>query len=311
MLKVSTGVSGVLSQWFYDPAVGAQFVPNAVGGQTLQAPAIAQYGTEFHVVVLGTDSQIYQIWYDSTTHAWSGWQKLPTPSAGPAGGFTSAPAVATYGKQFHVFVRGSSSNHLWHAWYDPSSGWHGWEDITPVGAVGSASAPTVTAYTGSGDRNELHVFYLSNDSSRNIMDEVYNAQGGPANAWGGPSVAEPGPFASAPAACQYQDQLQLWVVGASDHHMDQFFRGPGYGYGGPYQISGDVAGSAPAVAQYTTQFQIWYVMGDVAGTTVSKQAFYDAATGAWNGPWVTGTMTSAPAITTYGTEFQTWWRNTS
>ena len=310
MLKVGSGATGSVSQWFWDPVTGNNMYQDPIGGQTLQAPAIAQYNTtEFHVVELGTDHQIWQSWYDSKTGLWYPWQPITALLPGPTGGFTSAPSIATYGTQFHVVVRGGSNNHLWHAYYDPSSGWHGWEDITPSGAVGSASAPAATAYTGSGDRQELHVYYLSDDSSRNIMDEVYNAQSGPANAWGSPSVVEQGPFASAPAACQYKDQLQLWAVWGANNHVYQYWHGPSSGWGTAWQESNDVAGSAPAVAPYNSQFQLWYTLGGTSGGTTVRQAYYDATTGAWTGPYTWGNMGSAPAITQYGSEFQAWWRD--
>ncbi|MBV9281026.1 MAG: hypothetical protein JOZ41_13170 [Chloroflexi bacterium] len=274
-----------------------------LGGNLAQTPAVAYYPYygQFHVVGLGTDGNLWDDYYTTT---WVGWTVVPAPTP-VSGGFNSAPAIAVWNNQFHVFARGASTHHIYHAWYDPATGWNGWADISNAP---SATAPSATAYTGTGNRDSLHVFYLTDDGSQNMMQLVYNNPGSP-NQWIGPIEQEAGPWASTPVVAQYSYQFQVWVVG-TDGRLYQIVYDPYAGWLAPTTIGSDadLVGSAPAVMQYNNQFQIFYVMGDAAGTWDMHQLYYDPTSG-WNGPSDVGWITSAPAVAQYNGQLQVWSRD--
>ena len=306
----SSGQTGGTAQKFYDIGAAAWLGPycNQNGGTIAQSPAILQYQGQFQVVALGTDGQIYQAYYNPPPdNRWYGWFRLSVPSP-YSSGFTSAPAVTSYRGQFHVFARAADST-IMHAWYDwGTRQWFGWVRLTyPNGAyVYSASAPSITTYTGNVDRHELHVFYVNSNSSRDLMQMVFNA--GSNNAWTGPTILTQGPWHSAPAVTQYLNQLQVWAV--VNETLVYAYYVPGSGWFGFYG-SGWSAGSAPAISQYNNQLQVFYVESSPAGNWNGRQRFYHPGSGWLDGGRFSNSMSSAPAITTFGSQFQVWWRNGS
>lgn len=302
----TTGQTGAPSAWTYSGAWTGY--PHPLGGVTQQTPAVVTWNGQFHAVVLGTDGKMYTAWYSPTTSAWTGWQGFPLSTPTGSAPFSSAPAAVVYDGQLEIFVRGNNGN-IWQAFYNSGSGWHGWSALA---GTSSSSAPAATPYTGNGNVDQLHLFYVSANSGKDLMEMVFNQSGGPSNSWTSPFVAygTKGPWASAPAVAQYSNTLQIWVVSATDKHLYQYYYSPSVGaWAGPRLVSNDLVGSAPAVTQFGAQFQVFYVMGDTTGTWQTKQVVYDPNNGGWSGPTAWGTMSSAPAIAPYGTTLEVWYRD--
>jgi len=254
------------------------FIGNPIGGVLEQTPATMQLGTQFHVGGIGTDGNFYDDIYDGPSGTWGGWQPIGAPSG--AAPFTSAPAMTVYNyggyQQLLVYVRGSNGN-IWGIAYHAGA-WHGWVDMNNLLSPGvtnaSISAPAVATYTGNGDRNEIHIFYISYGIG-NLKELIFNPVQGPAGAWTGPFNREYGPMQSAPAAVQYNNQLQLFALDSYiSGQLDQWIYTPSPGggsWGGATSVTTDYVGSAPAVTVYGSDLEVFYDMGDVAGTWESRQ----------------------------------------
>jgi len=95
-------------------------------------PMAVVYGTQFHVVVHGTDGAVWHDVYDSAAGRWSGWQSL-------GGGILGDPMAVVYGSQFQVVAHGTDGA-VWQDVYDSAAGrWSGWQSLGG-GVVGSPVA---------------------------------------------------------------------------------------------------------------------------------------------------------------------------
>ena len=106
------------------------------------------------VWVLGTDNNVYQLWWDGVT--WNGWLGQGRPSGPGISGGSHPTAISRDGTRVDVFARGGD-NKLWQKTWSGFD-WSSW--VQPVGDAGTlGSSPDATSW----DTTNLVVFIVGTD----------------------------------------------------------------------------------------------------------------------------------------------------
>lgn len=83
---------------------------------------VAQAPGKINVFARGTDSRLWQTWYENG--AWqTSWNYIDGPSS-----LSSAPTAVSW-ENGHMDVFDVRYGSLWHSWYSPDGGWRGWSPI--------------------------------------------------------------------------------------------------------------------------------------------------------------------------------------
>jgi hypothetical protein len=166
--------SHVYQLWFNGPAASwANQDLTAGTGNTLAASgsALAQFFDSFggqHVVYLGRNQHVYQLFWDDATGTWSN-QDL-TATTGNTLAASGSPLTAFLGRIFSKnrdsedIIYLGTNGHVYQLWFNPSSGSWTNQDLTTFPPTVGALAASGSAITGFVDPNILaggeHAFYL-------------------------------------------------------------------------------------------------------------------------------------------------------
>jgi Rv2525c-like, glycoside hydrolase-like domain len=162
-------------------SAAGQWTRTDLGGYLTSAPSAVLVGSVLDVFYRGAG---HRLWERTSTPAGFG----PGQRFGQFGPVGAPEAVAQPDGVIDVFWRAYGGSHLWHAQYDPGSGWAGPQNLQ--GHLASDPYPVVAPsgdvqvfWTGAGDRNLWRV-----------------VRGGMSGTWRGPEDLGMGPLSAAPQA---------------------------------------------------------------------------------------------------------------
>ena len=158
-----------------------QWTRTDLGGYLTSAPSAVMVGSSLDVFYRGAGHRLWEITGTSTGFG-------PGQRLSQFGQVGVPEAVSQSDGVIDVFWRGFGGSRLWHAQYDPGSGWAGPQDLR--GSLASDPYPVVTP---SGD---VQVFW-SGAADRNLWRDV---RGGISGRWGGPQDLGMGPLVGSPQA---------------------------------------------------------------------------------------------------------------
>jgi hypothetical protein len=169
------GVSNLLHKWFYNgwhdwENLGVPPGKDLSGYSGIfgySAPAACSWGNgRLDIFALGSDGQLWQLWFSS---GWHDWYPLGRPS-GYLVGSPGAVATVSWGYQrIDIFIRGGDGN-LWQLWYNGAwQPWHRFDDTRNLGVSPYETSGCNTAYgyefyapaVCSMGANRLDVFFVN------------------------------------------------------------------------------------------------------------------------------------------------------
>lgn len=189
-----------------------QVIWNRIGPlATLQARArtpitmLARFPEHLDVFAVAANGRTMSNWWDQST-GWAGWFHVQGGINSPGDPGAPITAVARYAGHLDLFTVGTD-NRVYSAWWDASSGWHGWFTI---GALQCRPGSTVNALSRYSDH--LDLFTTATDGrtmstwwdARTGWADWFHVQGG---------VAAPG--ATVTAVARYPFHLDLFTVGTN------------------------------------------------------------------------------------------------
>jgi len=158
-----------------------QWTRTDLGGYLTSAPSAVLVGSALHVFYRGAGHRLWEV--SSTATGFGPGQRLS--QFGPVG---VPKAVALPNGVIDVFWRALGGIHLWHAQYQPGSGWFGPQNLR--GNLASDPYPVVTS------SGAVQVFWTG-AKDLNLWRDV---RGGVSGTWSGPQELGMGPLAGAPQA---------------------------------------------------------------------------------------------------------------
>lgn len=168
--------------------------------------AISRYPEHLDVFAVADNGRTMSNWWDQST-GWAGWFHVQGGIASPGGAGSPVTAVNRYSGHIDLFTIGTD-NRVWTAWWDVSSGWHGWG---PIGSLQCRPGSVVNVVSRYND----HIDLFTTASDGRIMSTWWDAQTGWAN-WfpiqGG--VASNG--TQVMAVSRYPFHLDLFTVGTDN-----------------------------------------------------------------------------------------------
>jgi hypothetical protein len=276
-----------------DAGTGAKIWAYATGDWVVSSPAVVDgkvyvgsldnkvhcFGLpdSAHLVVRGSNSQIYYRSYNLTSSSWGEWNGLP-------GATPDTPASAVVGSELYVVVRGFY-NELWHGYVNLNDGsFSGWSYLSGA----TPSAPTLVS-------NGTYLCLVALDQYGNIYYRLYSVASRVWEDW----VAWPyGGTTATPAASLVGDTLHLVVNGpdgTSLYYSSLNLESHAFS-GWSYLIGGTP--SSPTLA--TNGTALCLVVRDQYSNIYYR--FYNIASMVWGGwvAWPYGGTPEAPSATMLG-----------
>jgi hypothetical protein len=253
-----------------------QWTRTDLGGYLTSAPSAVLVGSVLHVFYRGAGHRL--------------WELTSTPTGfGPAQrlaqfGAVGAPeAVAQQDGVIDVFWRGYGGIRLWHAQYNPGSGWAGPQDLR--GRLASDPDPVVTP---SGD---VEVFWMGG-GDHNLWRVV---RGGVSGTWGSPKDLGMGPLNGAPqAAALPSGEIDVfWRRLTRPRFLELAVLQPGGSVTGPVNPGGALGRLLQPWPVVAASGEWLVFQGQLGGL----RQVHGAANGSWTATaWVTGVagLSSAP-----------------
>jgi hypothetical protein len=168
---------------------------------------VARYPEHLDVFAVADNGRTMSNWWDQSS-GWAGWFHVQGGIASPGGAGSPVTAVARYSGHLDLFTVGTD-NRVYTAWWDRSSGWHGWGVLGTLVCRPGSTVNVVCRYA-----DHLDLFTTASDGK--IMSTWWDVRSGWA-AWfqvqGG--VAANG--ATVTAIARYPFHLDLFVVGTDNH----------------------------------------------------------------------------------------------
>ena len=158
-----------------------QWTHTDLGGYLTSAPSAVLVGSVLYVFYRGAGHRLWEL--TSTSTGFGPGQRL-----GQFGAVGVPEAVAQQDGVIDVFWRGYGGIRLWHAQYDPGSGWAGPQNLGS--RLASDPYPVVTP------SGNVEVFWMGG-GDHNLWRVV---RGGVSGTWGGPQDLGMGPLGGAPQA---------------------------------------------------------------------------------------------------------------
>jgi hypothetical protein len=191
-----------------------QVIWNRIGPlTTLQARVrtpinvLARFPEHLDVFGVATNGRTMSNWWDQSS-GWAGWFQVQGGIASPGGAGSPVTAIDRYAGHLDLFTVGTD-NRVYSAWWDVSSGWHGW---FPIGTLQCRPGSTVNVVSRYSD----HLDLFTTASDGRTMSTWWDARTGWAAGWfqvqGG--VAASG--ATVTAVPRYPSHLDLFTVGTDN-----------------------------------------------------------------------------------------------
>ena len=167
---------------------------------------LARFPEHLDVFGVATNGRTMSNWWDQSS-GWAGWFQVQGGIASPGGAGSPITAIDRYAGHLDLFTVGTD-NRVYSAWWDVSSGWHGW---FPIGSLQCRPGSTVNVVSRYSDH--LDLFTTASDGrtmstwwdARTGWAEWFHVQGG---------VAASG--ATVTAVARYPSHLDLFTVGTDN-----------------------------------------------------------------------------------------------
>jgi len=179
---------------------------------TIQARArtpitvLARYPEHLDVFAIAADGRTMSNWWDQSV-GWAGWFHVQGGISAPGGTGSPITAVARYAGHLDLFTVGTD-NRVYSAWWDVSSGWHGW---FPIGSLICRSGATVNVVSRYSD----HIDLFTTASDGRTMSTWWDARTGWAE-WFQISGGVAAAGAPVTAIARYPFHLDLFTVGTDN-----------------------------------------------------------------------------------------------
>jgi peptidoglycan/xylan/chitin deacetylase (PgdA/CDA1 family) len=215
------GTDNHLWHAYYVPGSGWHGAQD-LGGALASDPApVASSPGNVDVFWQGTDGRLWHVY-----NSGGGWPAPVSLGMGPLG--SGPAAVGQLGGSIDVFWRGSGNDNLWHAYYQPGSGWHGAQDMGGDLSASAVPAAPVTSRPGTVD-----VFWRGTDG------QLWHVFTTASAAWSAPRSLGMGTLGSAPfATAQPMGAIDVFWRGSGDDHLWHAYYRPGHGWAGAQNLGG-------------------------------------------------------------------------
>jgi hypothetical protein len=165
---------------------------------------LARYPEQLDVFAVGLDGRTMSNWWNPST-GWAGWFHVQGGVASGGGGGSPVTGVARYAGHLDLFTVGLD-NRVWSAWWDVSSGWHGWFPLPGIDCRPGSTVSAVSRYS-----DHLDLFTTASDGR--AMSTWWNAATGWAGSWSHVMGGRSSPGAPVTAIARYPFHLDLFTVG--------------------------------------------------------------------------------------------------
>ncbi len=112
--------------------------------------ALARFPEHLDVFAVASDGRTMSNWWDQAS-GWAGWFQVQGGVASGGGAGSPVTAVARYAGHLDLFTVGTD-NRVYSAWWDVSSGWHGW---FPIGSLQGRPGSVVNVVARYSDHLDL------------------------------------------------------------------------------------------------------------------------------------------------------------
>ena len=190
-----------------------QVIWNRIGPLTtlqarLRTPinVLARFPEHLDVFGVATNGRTMSNWWDQSS-GWAGWFHVQGGIASPGGAGSPVTAIDRYAGHLDLFTVGTD-NRVYSAWWDVSSGWHGW---FPIGTLQCRPGSTVNVVCRYSD----HLDLFTTASDGRTMSTWWDARTG----WAGWFHVQGGVAASGAtvtAVARYPSHLDLFTVGTDN-----------------------------------------------------------------------------------------------
>ena len=276
---------------------------------------LARYPEHLDVFAIATDGRTMSNWWDQSS-GWAGWFQVQGGISAPGGTGSPITAVARYAGHLDLFTVGTD-NRVYSAWWDVSSGWHGWFTIGTLICRSGATVNVVSRYSD-------HIDLFTTASDGRIMSTWWDSRTG----WAGwfqisGGVAAAG--AAVTAIARYPFHLDVFTVG-TDNRVYSTWWDERAGWQNWFPIGNQLCrpdSTVNVVARFPDQLDLFTTASD--GRIMST--WWNARSGWGNWFQVSGGVASpgspVTAIARYsnhldlftiGTDnriYSTWWHDTS
>ncbi|HWO13305.1 MAG TPA: M64 family metallopeptidase [Polyangiaceae bacterium] len=164
---------------------------------------VARFPEHLDVFAVASNGRTMSSWWDRAS-GWAGWFQVQGGVASPGGAGSPVTAVARYAGHLDLFTVGTDSR-VYSAWWDVSSGWHGW---FPIGSLTCRAGSTVNVVSRYSD----HLDLFTTAADGRTMSTGWDARTGWAD-WFHVSGGNASPGAEVTAVARYPFHLDLFTVG--------------------------------------------------------------------------------------------------
>lgn len=274
---------------------------------------LARFPEHLDVFAIASDGRTMSNWWDVSS-GWAGWFQVQGGIASPGGAGSPVTAIARYAGHLDLFTVGTD-NRVYTAWWDASSGWHGWGVLGTLVCRPGSTVNVVCRYA-----DHLDLFTTASDGR--IMSTWWDVRTGWA-AWFQVSGGVAAAGATVTAIGRYPFHLDLFTVG-TDNRVYSVFWDERTGWSGWFLIGNQLCrpdSTVTVVARFPDQLDLFTTASD--GKIMST--WWNARTG-W-GTWfqLSGGVASAGSpvtaiarysnhldLFTIGTDnriYSTWWHD--
>jgi len=168
---------------------------------------LARYPEHLDVFAIGSDGRTMSNWWDQAS-GWAGWFQVQGGISAPGGSGSPVTAIARYSGHLDLFTVGTD-NRVYTAWWDVTSGWHGW---APLGGLLCRSGSTVNVVS----RYTDHLDLFTTASDGRVMSIWWDARTGWAADWFQISGGVAANGATVTAIARYPFHLDVFTVGTDN-----------------------------------------------------------------------------------------------
>jgi IgA Peptidase M64 len=275
---------------------------------------VARYPEHLDVFGVASDGRTMSNWWDGAT-GWAGWFQVQGGISAPGGTGSPVTAIARYSGHLDLFTVGTD-NRVYSAWWDASSGWHGWFAIGSLVCRSGSTVNVVARYC-----DHLDLFTTASDGR--VMSTWWDARTGWAADWFQISGGVAANGATVTAIARYPFHLDVFTVG-TDNKVYSTWWDDRSGWAGWFRV-GDQAcrpnSTVSVIARHRDQLDLFTTASD--GKIVSTWWNVRGGWGSWfqvsGGVASPGSPVTAIArysnhidLFTLGTDnrvYSTWWHD--